>query len=61
MDEEDKKRKMLEELNQERLALFRILPVEVVEKFSKEEMMAFLKGEDLPESMEEKLSEYLVD
>ena len=61
MNEEDKKKKMLEELSQERLALFRILPIEVVEKFSKEEMMAFLRGEDLPESMEEKLSEYLVE
>ena len=60
MDEENKK-KMLEELSQERLALFRILPIEVVQKFSKEEMMAFLKGEDLPESMEEKLSEYLME
>ncbi len=60
MEEQDKK-KMLEEFSQERLALFRILPVEVVEKFTKEEMVSFLKGEDLPETMEEKLKDYLVD
>lgn len=61
MDIEEQKKKMLEELSQERLALFRILPVEVVEKFTKEEMVAFLKGEDLPESMEEKMKDYLVE
>ncbi len=48
-----------QEYDKERMAVFRLLPVEVIKKFTKEEMLAFLRGEDLPESLEEKLKDYL--
>jgi len=47
--------------DQERLAIWRLLPNEVVASFTKEETKAFLMGEDLPSSLEEKLKDYLVE
>ena len=61
MDIFEQKKEALKDVDQERLALLRVLPVEIVKSFTKEEMVAFLKGEDLPESMEEKLKDYLVE
>ena len=49
------------EIDDERMAMFRLLPMDVVKTFTKEEMRAFLSGDDLPESMEEKLKDFLVE
>ena len=47
--------------DKERLAIWRLLPNEVVASFTKEETNAFLMGEDLPSGIEEKLKDYLVE
>ena len=44
----------------ERMAVLRSLPVEIKEKISGEEAQAFLYGEELPESLVEKLKDYIV-
>ncbi len=43
----------------ERMAVLRSLPIEVKEKITGEEAQAFLYNEDLPESLLEKLKDYL--
>lgn len=58
---ENERKENLKEYDDERMALFRLLPVEVVKTFTKEEMLAFLRGEDLPDSMAEKLKDFLVE
>ena len=58
---ENERKENLKEYDDERMALFRLLPVEVVKTFTKEEMLAFLSGDDLPDSMAEKLKDYLVE
>lgn len=44
----------------ERMAILRSLPVEIKEKITGEEAQAFLYGEPLPESLAEKLKDYMV-
>ena len=58
---ENERKENLKEYDDERMAVFRLLPVEVVKSFTKEEMLAFLRGDDLPVSMAEKLKDYLVE
>jgi hypothetical protein len=43
----------------ERVALLRSLPLEIKSRISGEEAQAFMYGEDLPESLLEKLKDYL--
>jgi hypothetical protein len=44
----------------ERMAILRSLPLEIKEKITGEEADAFLHDEDLPDSLFEKLKDYLV-
>jgi len=44
-----------------RMTVLRSLPQEVKESLTQEEVDAFLRGDELPESLEEKLKEYLED
>ena len=44
----------------ERMAILRSLPVEVKQQISGEEAQAFLYKEELPDSLLEKLKDYLV-
>ena len=44
----------------ERMAVLRSLPFEIKQQISGEEAHAFLYNEDLPESLVEKLKDYLV-
>ncbi len=46
-------------IDPERMQIMRSLPVEVKEQITGEEAQAFLYGEDLPESLYEKLKDYL--
>ncbi|MFH1020142.1 MAG: hypothetical protein V1782_05955 [Pseudomonadota bacterium] len=43
----------------ERVALLRSLPLEIKSRITGEEAQAFMYGEDLPESILEKLKDYL--
>ncbi|MFP3983401.1 MAG: hypothetical protein ACLFV2_06890 [Desulfurivibrionaceae bacterium] len=45
----------------ERVAILRALPLEIKEKITGEEARAFMYDEDLPESLYEKLKDYLVE
>jgi hypothetical protein len=45
----------------QRMAVLRSLPLEVKQKITGEEAQAFLYTEDLPESLLEKLKDYLED
>ena len=45
----------------QRVAILRSLPLEVKETISGEEASAFMFAEELPESLLEKLKDYLVD
>ena len=44
-----------------RMAILRSLPKEIKESLTQEEVDAFLMGEELPDSLEEKLKDYLED
>jgi hypothetical protein len=44
-----------------RLAAFRDLPVDVLKKLTKEEVKAFLYADEWPDSLREKLRDYLTD
>lgn len=44
----------------ERMAVLRSLPIEVKEQITGEEAQAFLYNEELPDSLLEKLKDYLV-
>jgi hypothetical protein len=44
----------------ERMAILRALPIEIKEKITGEEAQAFLYKEDLPDSLMEKLKDYMV-
>ncbi|MFO7785786.1 MAG: hypothetical protein ACQET7_06765 [Thermodesulfobacteriota bacterium] len=48
------------EPNQKRLEALRRLPKEVLDKLSKEEVKSFLHEDDWPDSLKEKLGNYLV-
>jgi len=45
----------------ERMAILRSLPLEIKQQITGEEAQAFLYKEELPESLLEKLKDYLVD
>ncbi len=45
----------------ERLQALRSLPADIVKSFSKEEMNAFLFEDDWPDSLQEKLKDYMVE
>lgn len=49
-----------EKVDPERMTVLRNLPVEIKEKITGEEAQAFLYKEPLPESLVEKLKDYLV-
>ena len=44
----------------ERMAVLRALPIEIKEKITGEEAQAFLYKEELPDSLMEKLKDYMV-
>ena len=44
-----------------RMAVLRSLPLEIKEKITGEEADAFLYNEELPESLQEKLKDYLIE
>ena len=44
----------------ERMAVLRALPIEIKQKISGEEAQAFLYKEELPDSLMEKLKDYIV-
>jgi hypothetical protein len=44
----------------ERMAVLRTLPIEIKQKITGEEAQAFLYNEELPDSLMEKLKDYLV-
>ena len=44
----------------ERMAILRALPIEIKQKITGEEAQAFLYKEDLPDSLMEKLKDYMV-
>ena len=45
----------------ERMAILRALPLEIKQQITGEEARAFLHNEELPESLLEKLKDYLID
>lgn len=45
----------------ERMAVLRSLPVEVKQQLTGDEARAFLYGEELPEDLQKKLKDYLVN
>ncbi|NWF97709.1 MAG: hypothetical protein HXY52_02070 [Nitrospirae bacterium] len=45
----------------ERLQALRSLPADIVKTFTKEEMNAFLFEDDWPDSLQEKLKDYMVE
>ncbi len=45
----------------ERMAVLRALPIEIKEKITGEEAQAFLYKEELPDSLMEKLKDFIVD
>ena len=45
----------------QRMAVLRSLPLEIKQRITGEEAQAFLYNEELPESLIEKLGDYLVD
>ena len=45
----------------ERVAILRSLPLDVKEQITGEEAHAFMYGQELPDSLMEKLKDYLVD
>lgn len=47
--------------NPERMAILRSLPIEIKQQISGEEANAFLYEQELPDSLLEKLKDYLVD
>jgi hypothetical protein len=58
MTEDTEKRK--EKPDPERMAVLRSLPIEIKQQITGEEARAFLYKEPLPESLLEKLKDYLV-
>ena len=45
----------------ERLKVFRNLPKHIVENFTKEETRSFLQDDEWPDSLREKLKDYIVE
>ncbi|MCB2184154.1 MAG: hypothetical protein KQH63_19185 [Desulfobulbaceae bacterium] len=59
MDSENKTTK--KKPDPERMAILRSLPIEIKQQISGEEANAFLYKEELPDSLLDKLKDYLVD
>lgn len=53
-------KKKIEKPDPERVAILRSLPLEIKEQITGEEAEAFMYREDLPESLLEKLKDYIV-
>ncbi len=47
--------------NQDRVAFLRNLPLEVKEQITGEESEAFMYGEEIPESLYEKIKDYITE
>ena len=50
-----------EKPNPRRMAILRSLPIEIKQQITGEEAQAFLYEEELPDSLQEKLKDYLVE
>ncbi|UCF82074.1 MAG: hypothetical protein JSV50_12765 [Desulfobacteraceae bacterium] len=57
----DKKRNKKREVDTKRLDAFRHLSADIVKLLTKEEVQAFLHDEEWPDSLREKLRDYLAD
>jgi hypothetical protein len=57
MDKSSGKRK----IDPARMQVLRMLPVEIKQSLTKEEVDAFLHNEEWPDSLKEKLKDYMVD
>ena len=57
----DEKRDRKIDVDTQRLEAFRKLPENIVQLLTKEEVKAFLHDDKWPESLREKLKDYLVD
>jgi hypothetical protein len=57
----DEKRKAKRDVDNQRLEAFRNLPEDIVKRLTKEEVKAFLHDDEWPDSLAEKLKNYLVD
>ncbi len=44
-----------------KIQVLRMLPIEIKQSLTKEEVMAFLNDQEWPESLQEKLKDYIVD
>ena len=50
-----------QKLDPKRLAVLRLLPTSIMESLTKEEIYTFLHDDEWPDSLREKLKDYLVD
>ena len=57
----DKKRDTKQDVDTQRLEVFRNLPEDIVKLLTKEEVKAFLHNDEWPDSLREKLKDYLMD
>ena len=57
----DKKKETKRDVDTQRLEAFRNLPEDIVKLLTKEEVKAFLHDDEWPDSLREKLKDYLVD
>ncbi len=55
------KEDFIKDIDAERLEVLRRLPKSIVEKLTKEEIRAFLSKNEWPDSLKEKLKDYLED
>lgn len=57
----NEKRHKKRDVDTKRLDAFRNLPTDIVKLLTKEEVQAFLHDDEWPDSLREKLKDYLVD
>ena len=57
----NEKRNKKRDVDTKRLDAFRNLPADIVKLLTKEEVQAFLHDEEWPDSLREKLKDYLAD
>ena len=57
----DEKKNMKRDVDTQRLEAFKNLPEDIVKLLTKEEVKAFLHDDEWPDSLREKLKDYLVD
>ena len=58
---EDKIKEMIKDVDPERIEALRLLPKSILETLTKEEIRAFIYKEVWPDSLKEKLKDYLED